>query len=188
MSWGEGIYDEVIDGRRYQLYDYFNEAGIIRSVGFPINHQVVLGNLMSILNKQLKQYSERRFIQMVNVRLNADKLDNTAVIPDVIIGDRSKFEEYCYNGAPDMIIEILSPETVEHDNVVKLGQYMTYKVLEYWIVDPEGKTIDVHLLRASCYETKRYSESDIIPINLLDGHCVNLIDIFANLHDFPAAT
>ena len=74
---------------------------------------------------------------------------DTVVEPDItIVCDTSKLDDRGCKGAPDMVVEILSPSTQRHDQLVKLGLYQRAGVREYWIVDPMNKTVRVMLLDA----------------------------------------
>jgi Uma2 family endonuclease len=67
--------------------------------------------------------------------------------PDLtIICDKSKVDNRGCTGAPDMIIEILSPSSIKHDRYTKFREYEKAGVKEYWIVEPEGKIVSVFIL------------------------------------------
>lgn len=77
------------------------------------------------------------------VFLNAD--DANYVEPDIsIICDKSKLDDRGYNGAPDWIIEVISPSTARMDYSVKLFKYRTAGVREYWIVNPLKKIVQTY--------------------------------------------
>ncbi len=66
--------------------------------------------------------------------------------PDIsVICDRDKLINMGAEGAPDMVIEILSPTSLRHDRLVKLNLYQRAGVREYWIADPENRTVRVML-------------------------------------------
>ncbi len=68
------------------------------------------------------------------------------VEPDIsVICDRDKLINMGARGAPDMVIEILSPTSLRHDRLVKLNLYQRAGVREYWIADPENRTVRVML-------------------------------------------
>jgi Uma2 family endonuclease len=83
-------------------------------------------------------------------------------------------------GAPDLIVEVLSPDGLERDRIVKRDLYAQNGVREYWIVDPEAKTVEVFTLRDSRYEPNGYFESnDILASPLLSGFQLAMPDLFA---------
>lgn len=66
--------------------------------------------------------------------------------PDIsVICGRDKLDKHGCKGAPDMVIEILSPTSLRHDRLVKLNLYQRAGVREYWIADPENRTVRVML-------------------------------------------
>jgi len=114
------------------------------------------------------------------VRLNAKGDDDTVVEPDiVVVCDNSKLSDKGCDGAPDMVIEILSPSTARLDRIVKFNKYLGVGVREYWIVDPDEKAVSVHVLKDGEYFTTIYVENDTIPVAVLGGCQINMQDVFA---------
>ena len=67
---------------------------------------------------------------------------DTVVEPDIsVICDKNKLDKHGCKGAPDMVIEVLSPSTLRHDRFVKLALYQQAGVREYWVVEPETRTV-----------------------------------------------
>lgn len=67
-------------------------------------------------------------------------------IPDfMVVCDRDKIRRDGVHGAPDLVVEVLSPTTARNDKTVKKAAYAKSGVREYWIVDPEGKSIEIYL-------------------------------------------
>lgn len=72
--------------------------------------------------------------------------DETLVKPDVfVVCDKSKLKENNIKGAPDLIVEVLSPATSKRDKKLKLEIYRKFGVKEYWIVDPYNLLIEVYV-------------------------------------------
>jgi Uma2 family endonuclease len=77
------------------------------------------------------------------VFLNAD--DKNYVEPDIsIVCDKDKLNEYGCNGAPDWVIEIVSPSTERIDYGIKLFKYRSAGVREYWIINPVNRMVNVY--------------------------------------------
>ena len=75
------------------------------------------------------------------------------VIPDMfVVCDRSKVRADGVYGAPDLVVEVLSPSTRKHDRGVKKNLYQEYGVKEYWIVEPDIKVVEVYLLKDNTFE------------------------------------
>jgi len=109
-----------------------------------------------------------------------DKID-TVVQPDIcVICDLSKLDERGCCGAPDMIVEILSPSTAKRDMTEKFSLYEEFGVKEYWIVHPQEQAINVFLLQ----ENGKYDEGTLyewggkIPVSIFDNYLIDLNDIF----------
>ena len=82
-------------------------------------------------------------------------------------------------GAPDLVVEILSPSTAERDRTFKRVLYARYGVSEYWLVDPDSRTVTVLLLDAGAFaEVARYGAGQTLTSPTLPGFTVNLDDIF----------
>lgn len=107
---------------------------------------------------------------------------DTMVEPDIsIVCDPSKLDKHGCKGAPDMVVEILSPSTQRHDRLVKLGLYQRAGVREYWIVNPEDQTVQVMLLDDSgvlqLHEV--YDRQGVAKVNVLDGCFIELAKVFS---------
>jgi len=109
-----------------------------------------------------------------------DKID-TVVQPDIcVICDLSKIDDRGCCGAPDMIVEILSPSTLKRDTIEKFTLYEESGVKEYWIVHPNDKAINVFLLQ----EDGKYDNGTLyelkgkVPVNVFDNYLIDLDNIF----------
>lgn len=89
---------------------------------------------------------------------NGDKEITTVVQPDIcVICDPDKLDERGCIGAPDLIIEVLSPSTIKKDNYEKFDLYQENEVKEYWLVNPEGRSLQIFHL-----ENDKYVEFDTV--------------------------
>jgi Uma2 family endonuclease len=105
--------------------------------------------------------------------------------PDIIFIAQDRFhviEPARINGAPDMVVEILSPSTGYYDLKKKARTYARYGVKEYWIVDPEDKSIEVYKGQEEKFVLdQRVEEEGKIKSLILDGLEVEAKDIFAQI-------
>lgn len=109
------------------------------------------------------------FMSPCNVQLDCN--DKTIVQPDVIIAcDRDKFRGRVYYGAPELVIEVLSPSSGKRDREIKYRKYKNAGVREYWIVDPKAKRVTVYDFE---HEEKItvYTFEDKVPVGIWDGKC-----------------
>ena len=150
-----------------------------------LGHQSVDLELARQISNYLKGKTCKVFIAPVDVRLNAHDADDIIVQPDVIIVcDKSKFDKDKKNiiGAPDFIAEILSPSNLKHDLIIKKKLYQEFGVREYWILDPELKTLMTYVIDDNkAYISRIYSEQDTaVPISILEDCKIDLSEVFAD--------
>ncbi|MDR1239257.1 MAG: Uma2 family endonuclease [Treponema sp.] len=172
LEWDEGERYEIIDG----------EACMMSS---PARiHQEVCMALSAILYDYLKGKTCKVYAAPFAVRLFPveDQSDHTVVEPDIsVVCDPSKLDDRGCNGAPDFIVEILSPSTARYDRIVKFNKYREAGVREYWIVDPEEKAVFVHTLKDGQYTTSVYDDSaGTVPVQTLRGCKIDLKNIFGS--------
>ena len=164
---------------RYELIDGFPCA----MAGASADHQRVLGNLFFRFKSYLDGKTCEVFVPAFDVKLDADGYFDSVVQPDIaVVCDKSKIKQRGCDGAPDLIAEIISHSTAKRDRYDKFLLYQRAGVREYWIVDMESLTVQVHLLDGQRYFTHTYGNGDIIPVNVvLEGLEMRLADVFAGL-------
>lgn len=106
---------------------------------------------------------------------------DTMVEPDSsVVCDRGKIDKYGCKGAPDLIIEVLSPSTRRHDRLVKLNLYQRAEVQEYWMVDPDNQSVQVFTLdRGALKICEDYGPGDVARVNVLEGCFIDLEKVFS---------
>ncbi|MDR2364073.1 MAG: Uma2 family endonuclease [Spirochaetaceae bacterium] len=165
---GEERY-EIIDGEAYMM------APPSRL------HQDISMALSTRIYNFLKGKPCKVYAAPFAVRLNPlpDKRDDTVVEPDlVVVCDPSKLDDRGCNGTPDLIIEILSPSTARYDRIIKFQKYREAGVREYWIVDPEEKSLLVYVLKNNEYMASAYEETALVPVTILPGLEIDLNTVF----------
>lgn len=158
MKTNEGIIYELIDG-------------IVMMSRPSIEHQKILTSLSGELYQYLKDNNCKTFSEI------EVKLSNDILVPDIsIICDFSKFTEQKYEGAPEIVVEILSPSTMFNDFNIKSGKYMNLGVKEYWLVDPKTKTVIINDYVNKSMTT--FEKSEFIKSTIFPDLKINLNDIF----------
>lgn len=160
---------EIIDGRIYY------QAAPSRV------HQKILSELHITIGQYIKSKggSCQIYPAPFAVKLFGDR--TTIVEPDIsVICDNSKLTDRGCTGAPDWIIEIISPGTASHDYIRKLNLYADAGVHEYWIVDPLEQAVFVYYLEENKFRTVAHTFRDKIKVNIYDDLYINFPDI-ANL-------
>ena len=105
---------------------------------------------------------------------------DTLVEPDVsVVCDASKLDDTGCKGAPDLVMEILSPSTTRHDRFTKFNLYQRAGVREYWIVDPAEKSVQVFVLEEGRYTAKDFGAAgDRLRVNVLEDCTIDLSQVF----------
>ncbi len=174
FGWPDEERWELIDGIAYDM-----------SPAPSIDHQDILGRLFVEFLVYLKGKSCKVFLAPVDVILPKDDETEeecqTVVQPDiVVICDQLKLNSKRCNGAPDLVIEILSPSTTRKDITVKFSLYERVGVKEYWIVHPLDKTILVYKLDGNRYaRAEMYSAADKINVGIFEDLIIDLATVFA---------
>ena len=142
-------------------------------------HQSISMNLIGEIGNFLKGKSCKIFSAPLDVRLAYGGNDDIVVQPDIMIFcDKNNLNEDGGIGAPDIVMEIVLPSSEKMDKTIKFKLYKRVGVAEYWIVEPDIKSVQVHKFREG-KPIKVYTNNDIIPLDILQGFNINLADIFA---------
>lgn len=167
---------------------------ILMSPRPSVNHNRVAGNIYHIFRNYLKGKTCEAFGDGVDVFITEE--DN--VIPDaMIICNKDIIKPDGIYGAPDLIVEVLSPGTAKRDRGYKKELYEKSGVKEYWIVDPTIRTIEAYLMSNGKYildgfygifpdslgitEQERMESKKEISVSLYDDFRISLEEIFYNL-------
>ena len=154
------------DGKRYELID--GEVFVTPSPSEK--HQRVLVKLLvSIYNHVDARNLGRVYIAPFEVVFG----EKTALQPDFLFVSTGRLgivgPEYVL-GAPDLVVEVLSPYRQSYDRVTKLEQYALHGVTEYWVVDPIAESVEINTLAGSRYELKdAFAGEEILQSTLLPG-------------------
>ncbi|MCC8046229.1 MAG: Uma2 family endonuclease [Clostridiales bacterium] len=171
-------YLSLPDDHRVELID-----GVIYDMASPtLIHQAIGDRLQTRFNSYIshKKGACMAFTAPVDVQLDCD--DKTIVQPDVlIVCDYAKFRERRVYGAPDLVVEILSPSTMRRDRSLKLTKYKRAGVREYWLIDPDYKKVYVYDFEKS-ESYKIYEFTDTVPVGIYGGDCViNFAQIYEEI-------
>lgn len=146
------------------------------------NHQKISQNINKYFLNLFNNHPCNVFVAPFDVRLpiKSAKKDTTVVQPDIcIICDEDKIDDKGCNGAPDLIVEILSPKNSKHDVDTKFNLYQESGVKEYWMVEPEARIVLVYSLINDEYSgLKPFSEGEIIKSLLFPEMKIAVEDVF----------
>ena len=144
----EGERAELIDGQIYYMAPPSRK------------HQRLSTTLTSIIDRYIEDHQGQCQVYAAPFAVYLDESTNTYVEPDIsVICDPNKLNDKGCNGAPDWIIEIVSPASKRMDYYTKLFKYRTAGVKEYWIVDPDKSRIIVYNFEQSTMEEYSFTDS-----------------------------
>ena len=169
-------YCRTPDDERYELLD-----GELVMVPAPnLGHQRVDAKL----GWRLAQFVEERNLgEVFSAPCDVVLSETNVVQPDLLFVSNERahilFNGANVRGAPDLVIEILSPSTTGRDRSLKRALYARYGVSEYWLVDPDARTVTVLLLDDGAFaEVSHYSAGQTLTSPTLAGFTANLDAIF----------
>lgn len=182
LAYQEEPREEMLNGKIYMMSSP------------SVNHSTVASNIYYAFRTYLKNKTCRAFNDGVDVFLT----ENDRVIPDAMIICRKDIIHLDgIHGAPDLIVEVLSPSTAKNDRGYKKDLYEQSGVKEYWIVDPAMRSIEAYLLENGKYSLKDFyglfpdnlgltekekaESKKEIPVSLYNDFCIPLEEIFQNL-------
>lgn len=161
------------DGERAELID-----GTIYSMAPPSTlHQDLLMHISAAIHNYIQKNngSCRVYPAPFAVFLNSD--DKTYIEPDIsVVCNKSKINDKGCNGAPDWIIEIVSPSSTRMDYFIKLFKYRSAGVREYWIVNPMKKTIQTYLFEGE-EDSNQYSFDDTVKVQIYRDLTINITQL-----------
>ena len=144
----EGERAELIDGQIYYMAPPSRK------------HQRISTRPTSIIDRYIEDHQGQCQVYAAPFAVYLDESTNTYVEPDIsVICDPNKLNDKGCNGAPDWIIEIVSPASKRMDYYTKLFKYRTAGVKEYWIVDPDKSRIIVYNFEQSTMDEYSFTDS-----------------------------
>ena len=162
-------YYALPDEQRVELID-----GAFYDMAAPsFLHQIILGQLLRLFSDCAEQHGLPCEVIAAPCDVRLDRDNYTMVQPDllVICSPQDYLHMKRLEGAPDLAVEILSPSTRSRDMILKLYKYEKAGVREYWVVDPEHRTVTVHFFDTDHYDPVRYTFHDQIPVQISKGKC-----------------
>ena len=154
----DGARAELIDGK---LYDMAPPS---------FTHQMIVGGLTQILRNHVNAQGGPCKVIPAPFAVNLFADDTTYLEPDVsVICDPSKISEHGCEGAPDLVVEVVSPSSRRMDYLIKAARYEQAHVREYWIVDPMEKQTIVYRYDSEKGWATTYPFDTPIPVGIWDN-------------------
>lgn len=166
-------YWNLPDGQRAELID-----GKLYAMAPPNRiHQELIMEISATIRQHIKDCRGDCKVYPSPFAVNLTANDITWVEPDIsVICDKNKLSDRGCDGAPDWIIEIVSPGNPKNDYTIKLFKYRTAGVREYWIVNPMKKVVQTYIFEG-VEESDVYFFDDEIPVYIFDGLSIKISDL-----------
>jgi Uma2 family endonuclease len=163
------------DGKRYELI-----GGEVHLTPAPnTKHQCVVHNLDIALSLYVQK---NKLGDVWEAPLDVRLTENTALQPDLVFVSNARagtIQEDWIAGAPDLVVEVLSPSTAAYDRATKLPIYAEAGVPEFWLIDSQAKTVEVLRLQGKKYFVDATLAGDqVLTSNLFPGWQLPLRDLF----------
>ncbi len=167
------------NGYRYEIID-----GDLTMSPAPVKkHQRLLLRLSRLFDDAARSARIGEvFFSPVDVRFT----EFDQVQPDLIYIRNERagiYQASTVNGAPDIVLEVLSPSTRKFDEIAKFRLFQTHRVPEYWIVDPESSSIRQFVLTDGTYMQARYDEGQPMTSSILAGLAIDPVALFLDSDD-----
>jgi len=168
---------ELDEGERFELIH--GEAYAMSSPS--TRHQTIFRELFGQFFVFLREKPCKLFSAPFDVRLfyEEDESDDTVVQPDImVVCDEEKLGPEGCRGAPDLVIEILSPSNTAIEMERKLKLYREARVREYWVIDPVNSGLSVYFFTDGAIRGSIFGSEDTVKVATLPGLEINLGSVF----------
>ncbi|MFN8373282.1 MAG: Uma2 family endonuclease [Anaerolineae bacterium] len=170
-------YYQLPEYEHYNLIQLIDGEVVIGMAAIP-KHQTVVGNAHVMLWLSAKQHGGKAFTSPIEVYLDQYNVYE----PDVVYlaqNSRCVVEEKRLTGAPDLVVEVLSPSTAKVDRDKKFNAYQAHGVREYWIADPANAYLEVWVLRDALFvKSGTFVAGDTFECAVLNGQVIQVGAIF----------
>ena len=174
LTWDEQERAELIEGALVMMAP---PSRIHQKISAELGRQ--LGNYLE--GKRCEVYAAPFAVRLFERAGDRPEDVDTMVEPDLaVVCDPEKLDERGCKGAPDLIVEVLSPSTQRHDRLTKYNLYERAGVREYWIVSPEERTVQVSVLQSDgrYRVVELYTSGDVAKVNVLEGCFLELSKVW----------
>ena len=179
MTWDE-FRDAEFEDHDLYIYELLNEK-LVRRTAPSVTHQRISRKLLRLLDTFV---TEKDLGEVFCAPIDVYFDGGNGVQPDLSFIKKERLfiienEDYI-NGAPDLIVEVISPGSVRRDKVDKKDLYQRFAVKEFWLIDPQNQTIEIYIIENDAYKLHDFQEQKgKIASILLEGFEVDLEAIFS---------
>lgn len=174
LAWDESERIELIEGEPFVMMS--PPKRIHQKVSIAVARQ--LANYLE--GKRCEVYTAPFAVRLFERKDDTPYDVDTLVEPDItVVCDPDKLDDAGCKGAPDLIMEILSPSTQRHDRLTKFNLYQRAGVREYWIIDPDQRVVSVYTLEEGAYHAATaYPAGALVPVGVLEDCAIDLKAVF----------
>jgi Uma2 family endonuclease len=185
IEYGRYSYADYLTWQMDEMVELIKGKVFKRDAAAPsLSHQKVSIRLSAIFYNFLQGKSCQVFHAPFDVRLPVKSKKNqdidTVVQPDLcVVGDTEKLDDAGCLGAPDLVVEILSPGNNQRELKNKYEVYEQAGVLEYWVIHPNEQTLLIYTLEGGHYQPSRlFVSGDTVQSSCIPGFSLKLEEIF----------
>jgi len=154
----EGAYLEWIDGK------------VIGFMPNNLQHQLIIGFLMTVMKLFVEIHNLGEVVQTgYAMKLEPQRRGREPDLVFVSKENAEKLKQKYLDGAADIAVEIVSPESIERDRKTKFGEYEKAKIKEYWLIDPEKKQAEFYRLSESGFYQLAKATDGVFYSEILPG-------------------
>ncbi|MPW24277.1 Uma2 family endonuclease [Alkalibaculum sp. M08DMB] len=180
-------YADYLTWPENEQWEIFNGVPCMQSAP-SWQHQAISGELYRQLANHLQGNECQAFTSPFDLRFSdeekQDEETTNVFQPDiVVICDKSRLKGTGYFGTPTLVIEISSPSTSRIDRVLKFNKYEKSGIKEYWIVDPDGKYVNIFTLQEDQRygRPESYTEEAKVKVSVFPNLLIDLSQVFASI-------
>lgn len=165
----------------YAEHDFIEliDGEVVIGVGARTKHQIVAGNIYPLCWLYTKTHGGQAFFAPTEVYLDERNIFESDVLY-LAADSKCEVSETQIVGAPELVVEVLSPSTAKNDRVKKFNAYEAHGVLEYWIADPFNDTLEVQVLREGKFALLGiFAPGDTFESTVLKGMTITVAELFA---------
>ncbi|KLU59470.1 hypothetical protein CEB3_c44560 [Peptococcaceae bacterium CEB3] len=174
LTWPEDERWEIIDGIAY-----------LRAAPSPRHQEILVALLVPfyyyLAGKPCKIYPAPFSVRLAGNAKEKDENIRKVVEPDItVVCDKTKLDDKGCHGAPDLIVEIVSPSSAKMDKLIKFDKYEKAGVKEYWLVEPDPKLVTVFTLQDDRKYGRPdiYTEEDTVKVSIFPDLVIDLKPVF----------
>jgi Uma2 family endonuclease len=181
VTWDE-YRDMEFDDHDLFIYELLNGI-LVRRTAPSVTHQRISRKILRFLDTFI---NEKKLGEVFTAPIDVYFDGKNGVQPDLVFIKTDRLfiienEDYI-NGAPDLVVEVISPGSIRRDRVEKKDLYEQYAVKEFWLIDPQNKTVEIYTMENNAYRLHEFQEqTGKITSLVLEGFEIDAKDIFDSL-------